>query len=228
MHIHATRRGGLLRHRLRQQETPRDHHPPPTSALGPLAAALAALAATVWCQRRAQQAQWEQVRTQALRYGLAQFDALTHRDFESAVRDLMRRDGCPDAVQVGGQGDLGADEKATDPYGRLWVLQCKHRRSGDRGAVGTPDLQVLNGTARPVHRADVVVLVTNGRITQPGRDFAQQQRLHLVDAACSPSGPPAHGHCGNCCARYPRRAARPPWPDPLLQQDPATVRRDRR
>lgn len=44
-----------------------------------------------------------------------------------------------------------------------------------------PDLQVLNGTGRPVHRADVVVMLTNGRITQPGRAFARQQRLHLVD-----------------------------------------------
>ncbi|MFD5589645.1 restriction endonuclease [Streptomyces sp. NPDC127063] len=147
-----------------------------------LAAAVAVLAGVVWWQRRAQQAQWEQVRHKALRYGLTQLDALGHRDFEYAVRDLMRRDGCHDAVQVGGQGDLGADVKATDPYGRRWVIQCKHRRNGDRGAaVGTPELQVLNGTARPVHHADVVVMVTNGRITQPGRDFAQQQRIHLVD-----------------------------------------------
>ncbi|MET9452483.1 restriction endonuclease [Streptomyces cinerochromogenes] len=147
-----------------------------------LAAALAVLAGVVWWQRRAQQAQWEQVRRQALRYGLTQSGALGHRDFEYAVRDLMRRDGCHDAVQVGGQGDLGADVKATDPYGRRWVIQCKHRRNGDRGAaVGTPELQVLNGTARPVHHADVVVMVTNGRVTQPGRDFARQQRIHLVD-----------------------------------------------
>ncbi|GAA3503465.1 hypothetical protein GCM10019016_105750 [Streptomyces prasinosporus] len=115
-------------------------------------------------------------------YGLTQLDALSHRQFEHAIRDLMHRDGCTDAVQVGGQGDLGADVKATDPYGRRWVIQCKHRKNGDRGAaVGTPDLQVLNGTGRPVHRADVVVMVTNGRITRPGRAFARQQRLHLVD-----------------------------------------------
>ncbi|WP_308460699.1 restriction endonuclease [Streptomyces sp. Ru72] len=61
----------------------------------------------------------------------------------------MARDGCRDALRVGGGGDLGADVKATDPFGRGWVIQCKHRRNGDRGsAVGTPDLQVLNGTAR--------------------------------------------------------------------------------
>ncbi|MER7568350.1 restriction endonuclease [Streptomyces sp. NPDC097941] len=147
-----------------------------------IAAVLAVLGGIGWWQQRAQRTQWERLQAQALRYGLVQLDGLSHQQFEYAVRDLMRRDGCTDAVQVGGQGDLGADVKATDPQGRRWVLQCKHRRHGERGAaVGTPELQVLNGTGRPVHRADVVVMVTNGRITQPGRVFARQQRLHLVD-----------------------------------------------
>ncbi|MER7968180.1 restriction endonuclease [Streptomyces sp. NPDC096080] len=147
-----------------------------------IAAVLAVLGGIGWWQQRAQRAQWERVQAQALRYGLVQLDGLSHQQFEYAVRDLMRRDGCADAVQVGGQGDLGADVKATDPQGRCWVLQRKHRRHGERGAaIGTPELQVLNGTGRPVHRADVVVMVTNGRITQPGRVFARQQRLHLVD-----------------------------------------------
>ncbi|MCX5269979.1 restriction endonuclease [Streptomyces sp. NBC_00199] len=143
---------------------------------------LAALAGVGWFYNRQQQARWEAVRVQALRYGLAQLDALHHSRFEDAVRDLMRRDGCRDAQRVGGGGDLGADVKATDPFGRCWVIQCKHRRNGPRGsAVGTPDLQVLNGTARPVHGADVAVIVTNGRVTAPAVAFAQQQRLHVVD-----------------------------------------------
>lgn len=72
--------------------------------------------------------------------------------------------------------------KATDPYGRRWVIQCKHRRQGLAGsAVGTPDLQVLNGTARPVHHADIAVIVTNGRVTAPAVTFAREQRLHVVD-----------------------------------------------
>lgn len=149
-----------------------------------VAAVIAVLAGIGWWRQRAQRAQWEQAQARALRYGLSQLDALAHRQFEYAIRDLLRRDGCADAVQVGGQGDLGADVKATDPLGRRWVIQCKHRRHGERGAaVGTPELQVLNGTGRPVHKADVVVMVTNGRITQPGHVFARQQRLHLVDRA---------------------------------------------
>ncbi|MGW8766092.1 restriction endonuclease [Streptomyces sp. NPDC055815] len=139
-------------------------------------------AAAAWMVARQQATRWERVRSQGLRYALTQLDALHHRQFEHAVRDLMRRDGCANAVQVGGAGDNGADVKATDPYGRRWVIQCKHRRAGPSGAaVGTPDLQVLNGTGRPVHKGDVVVLVTNGRFSKPAIDFARSQRLHLVD-----------------------------------------------
>lgn len=140
------------------------------------------LACVGWFCNRRRRARWEAVRAQGLRYALAQLDALHHVRFEDAIRDLMHRDGCRDASRVGGGGDLGADVKATDPYGRRWVIQCKHRRNGARGsAVGTPELQVLNGTARQVHQADVAVLVTNGRVTAPAVVFAQQQRLHVVD-----------------------------------------------
>ncbi|MFH9008922.1 restriction endonuclease [Streptomyces afghaniensis] len=143
---------------------------------------LAVCAGAGWLYSRQQQARWEAVPAQGLRYGLHELDALHHAKFEEAVRDLLRRDGCRDAQRVGGGGDLGADVKATDPLGRRWVIQCKHRRHGARGsAVGTPDLQVLNGTARPVHGADVAVVVTNGRVTAPAVDFARQQRLHVVD-----------------------------------------------
>lgn len=115
-------------------------------------------------------------------WNIRYLDGLHHTEFEEAVRDLMRRDGARDAVRVGGAGDNGADVKATDPAGRRWVIQCKHRQDGAAGAaVGTPDLHVLNGTGRPVHGGDVVVLVTNGRFTGPAREFARSQRLHLVD-----------------------------------------------
>ncbi|WP_425329391.1 hypothetical protein [Streptomyces inhibens] len=48
-------------------------------------------------------------------------------------------------------------------------------------AVGTPNLHVLNGTARQLHGADVVVLVTNGRFSANCSPLAKSQRLHVVD-----------------------------------------------
>ncbi|MBK5996169.1 restriction endonuclease [Streptomyces sp. MBT58] len=149
-----------------------------------VALALAVTGGVLWYRHRAAQFFRERESARALRYPVEQLDLLHHRAFEHAVRDLMFRDGCTDAVQVGGAGDHGADVKATDPYGRRWVIQCKHRKAGSAGAaVGTPDLHVLNGTGRPVHRGDVVVLVTNGRFSGPALEFARSQRLHLVDRA---------------------------------------------
>lgn len=145
-----------------------------------VAPVLALAGGVLWYRHRAVQLSRERESARALRYPVEQLDLLHHRAFEHAVRDLMFRDGCTDAVQVGGAGDHGADVKATDPYGRRWVIQCKHRKAGPAGA---PDLHVLNGTGRPVHRGDVVVLVTDGRFSGPALEFARYQRLHLVDRA---------------------------------------------
>ncbi|MGW6318784.1 restriction endonuclease [Streptomyces sp. NPDC055099] len=139
-------------------------------------------AGLVFLQQRRQRTVWQDVQRQGLRYGLAQIDALHHRDFEYAVRDLMRRDGCMDARQIGGCGDNGADVLATDPQGRKWVIQCKHRKAGAQGSpVGTPDLQRVNGTARQLYGADVVLVATNGRFSVRCAPLAEQLRMHLVD-----------------------------------------------
>lgn len=145
-------------------------------------AALGAVGGAWWWHQHTQRRQWEWARARGLRYQLGQLDALHHTEFEKAVRDLMYRDGCADAVRVGGRGDNGADVKATDPAGRRWVIQCKHRRRGVQGSpVGTPALQVVNGTARQLHGAEVVVVVTNGRYTRDAVPFGKSQRIHLVD-----------------------------------------------
>ncbi len=145
--------------------------------------AAAAVVGTVgWAHRRQQQRAWDRARQQALRFGLPELDALHHRDFEYAIRDLMLRDGCTDARQIGGAGDNGADVLATDPLGRTWVIQAKHRKDGDRGsAVGTPDLQRVNGTARQLYGADIVLVITNGRFSTRCAPLATQLHMHLAD-----------------------------------------------
>ncbi|MFB6791737.1 restriction endonuclease [Streptomyces olivaceus] len=109
-------------------------------------------------------------------------DGLDHREFEYLVRDLMIRDGATKVRRVGGAGDNGADVVATDPAGKLWIIQCKHRKQGLGGkGVGVQEFQVLNGTGRPVHKGNVVVLVTNGAVGKRARDFAKSQKLEIVD-----------------------------------------------
>ncbi|WP_199811669.1 restriction endonuclease [Streptomyces sp. NRRL S-340] len=126
---------------------------------------LALLAGAGRIYRQGDQMRSAQLGVEGLNYSPGQLDAMHHSAFEHAVRDLLARDGSRDALRRGGRGDLGADVKGHDPLGRLWVIQCKHRRKGlDGSAVGTPELQTLNGTGRPVHGGDVVVMVTNGRI----------------------------------------------------------------
>ncbi|WP_329459962.1 restriction endonuclease [Streptomyces sp. NBC_01497] len=110
------------------------------------------------------------------------------------MRDLLERDGCRDAARVGGVNDRGADVIATEPLGRCWVIQCKHRQGGLSGKpVGTPDLQVLNGTARQLHGVGIAVLLMNGRYTKgclpPGQEPAP-----------APGRPP---HAGGAGGRLP-------------------------
>ncbi|MFJ3439208.1 restriction endonuclease [Streptomyces cyaneofuscatus] len=71
---------------------------------------------------------------------------------------------------------------ATDPLGRTWVIQTEHRKDGDRGsAVSSPDLQRVNGTARQLYGADIVLVVTNGRFTTHCLPLVQQLHMHLAD-----------------------------------------------
>ncbi|WP_406102549.1 restriction endonuclease [Streptomyces sp. NBC_01003] len=146
-----------------------------------LVAVIASVAGGFWLQQVRQRAEWQRLRAQALRMRIAEFDALDHRAFEFAIRDLMRRDGCT-AEQIGGAGDDACDVRATDPAGRIWAIQCKHRRDGDRGsAVGVGVLQQVNGTARQVHGADIAVVLTNGRFSSKAVPWGREHRIHLVD-----------------------------------------------
>ncbi|MFJ8864036.1 restriction endonuclease [Streptomyces sp. NPDC102451] len=115
---------------------------------------------------------WEGVHVRSLGCGLARLDVLLYSRFGGVVCELMRWGGCHDAVGVGvgvgGGGGLGVEVKATDLWGWHWVVRCGHRCGGfARSAVGIPGLQILNGTARQVHDADVAVIVTNGRAPHP-------------------------------------------------------------
>lgn len=146
-----------------------------------LAAVIAAVAGGLWLQQARQRAEWERVRAQALRLRIAEIDALDHRAFEFAIRDLMRRDGC-EAERIGGAGDDACDVRAVDPAGRVWAIQCKHRRDGDGGsAVGVGVLQQVNGTARQVHGADIAVVLTNGRFSSKAIPWGREHRIHLVN-----------------------------------------------
>lgn len=101
----------------------------------------------------------------------AEHEGLSPEEFEAAIADLCRRDGCTEVEVVGGAGDLGADVLAVAPDGRRVVIQCK--RYADDNKVGSQDLQRFGGTCFTVHGADVAVLVTSSDFTAPAADYAE-------------------------------------------------------
>ncbi|MFH8753314.1 restriction endonuclease [Streptomyces rimosus] len=106
-------------------------------------------------------------------------DRMHHTEFERTVAELVRRDGYTLERARGGAGDLGADVIAVAPgTATRFIFQCKHTRTD--ATVGSPALQRLNGTARQVHRADVVVIVTNGSFSSPAQAFARSQNISLI------------------------------------------------
>ncbi|MER5598634.1 restriction endonuclease [Streptomyces sp. NPDC002265] len=107
------------------------------------------------------------------------YETLDPDEFEQAVAELCRRDGCFDVDVVGGAGDLGADVVARTPDGRLVVIQCKRYCDGNR--VGSQDLQRFGGTCFTVHGADVAVVVTTSDFTAPALDYAEQCGIVCVD-----------------------------------------------
>ncbi len=107
------------------------------------------------------------------------FDSMTPIEFEEATAALVHRDGLTLVRRNGGARDLGADVIAVAPDGRKIVIQCKYRSPGGR-PIGSPVIQTLNGTARPVHAADIVIALTNRSFTEPARELAAAQNIHLL------------------------------------------------
>jgi hypothetical protein len=103
---------------------------------------------------------------------------LSPTEFEYAVAELCRKDGCTRVQAIGGAGDLGADVVAYTPDGRKVVIQCKQYR----GKVASPDLQRFAGTVFTIHHADVAVLVTTGSVTTPAARLAKAAGIEIVHA----------------------------------------------
>ncbi|MFE3526903.1 restriction endonuclease [Streptomyces sp. NPDC059161] len=112
-------------------------------------------------------------------FSIQDIDAMTPAQFEHTTAELCRRDDLALERTRGGAGDLGADSIAVTQDGQKIVIQCKHVRSR-KTTIGSPVLQWLNGTAGPVHGADIAVVVTNGYFSKPATAFANTQDIHLI------------------------------------------------
>ncbi|MFJ1757691.1 restriction endonuclease [Kitasatospora sp. NPDC088134] len=141
-------------------------------------AALGVVGVVTWWWLRRVGAAARRERLASLRLSLAQLDAMDDKQFEFALRDLLLRDGI-EARQVGQQGDQAADVIGQDArWGRI-VVQAKHTKVG--GKVGSQVMYQVKGTAQPVHRADVAVVVTNGSFTRDAKAWGDKHGIHWVD-----------------------------------------------
>ncbi|MFI0901879.1 restriction endonuclease [Streptomyces sp. NPDC020983] len=148
----------------------------------PAAIALPAVAgagAVVRLRRRTASGRERVQRLARLRLALDAIDVMDDKAFELALRDLMVRDGCPTAHRVGQAGDQCADVIASHPrYGRV-VIQAKHTTVAAK--VSSHVMYQVNGTAKPVHRADVAVVVTNGSFTRDARAWGDRHGICWID-----------------------------------------------
>ncbi len=116
------------------------------------------------------------VRTVQLRH-IGAYHQMTPKQFEHALADLCRRDGCTRVTVVGGAGDLGADVLATTPDGRRMVIQAK--RYALTNKVGSPEVQKVGGTYAVVHRAQLAAVVTTSGYTRAAVDYAARAGIRL-------------------------------------------------
>ncbi|CAM5228116.1 hypothetical protein SALBM311S_12655 [Streptomyces alboniger] len=92
----------------------------------------------------------------------------------------MRRDGCLDAQRVGGGGDLGGGREGNRPTRPPLGNSASTAATAPAVRRSVHRICILYGTARQVDRADVAVIVINGRVSAPAVAFANQQRLHAL------------------------------------------------
>ena len=110
---------------------------------------------------------------------LGELLVLTPVQFESAVGDILRRNGYRSVKRVGKSGDLSADLWCRDHKGRSVVVQCKRYSPGSR--IGSRDIQEFIGMMTVHHRAERGIFVTTSEFTQPAISLARRHGIMLVD-----------------------------------------------
>jgi hypothetical protein len=107
--------------------------------------------------------------------------ALTPREFEWFVRDILTDLGYRNLSVVGGAGDLGVDIVGQDPIGRSCVVQCKRYLPKNR--VGSLTVQHFLVMKNYHHKVERGLIVTTSGFTQPAIEVARANDIELVDGS---------------------------------------------
>ncbi|MFF4356758.1 restriction endonuclease [Streptomyces sp. NPDC001604] len=95
---------------------------------------------------------------------MASVDAMSGREFEQYVAELLRLDGCTDVVVRGGCGDRGVDIIGRTADGRRVAVQCKRFAPGL--SITSSDVQKFVGAAKVLHVSEVALFVATCPFTR--------------------------------------------------------------
>ncbi|GAA2652846.1 restriction endonuclease [Streptomyces vastus] len=110
---------------------------------------------------------------------MASMDAMSGREFEEHVAQLLRRDGCTAVVVRGGHGDRGVDITGRTPDGRHIAVQCK--RFTPYVTVTSSHVQKFIGAAKVLYNADVALYVATCTFTRDAMNVAADGGITPVD-----------------------------------------------
>jgi restriction system protein len=105
--------------------------------------------------------------------------ALTPREFEEFVRNILTRLGYRNLSVVGGAGDLGVDIFGHDAFGRSVAVQCKRYAPGKR--IGSPTIMTFLTMQKFHHEAEVGIFVTTADFTRDARNLAAHHDIWLIN-----------------------------------------------
>jgi HJR/Mrr/RecB family endonuclease len=110
---------------------------------------------------------------------MAFMDAMSGREFEEHIAQLLRRDGCTAVVVRGGGGDRGVDITGRTPDGRHIAVQCK--RFAPYVSVTSSHVQKFIGSAKVLYNADVALYVATCTFTRDAMKVAADGGITPVD-----------------------------------------------
>lgn len=109
---------------------------------------------------------------------MASMDAMSGREFEEYVAELLRRDGCSSVVVQGAGRDRGVDITGLTPDGRRLAVQCK--RFAPHISITSPEVQKFIGAAKVLHHSEVAIFVATCPFTRDALNTAADGGITAV------------------------------------------------
>lgn len=109
---------------------------------------------------------------------MASMDAMSGREFEEYVAELLRRDGCTGVVVQGAGRDRGVDITGLTADGRRVAVQCK--RFAPHISITSPEVQKFIGAARVLHASEVAIFVATCPFTRDALNTAADGGITAV------------------------------------------------